>query len=185
MREGRVKLAGVHACLASRWRRATQPHHPVKPAFTPRAQAPPHHRDLRNPCPSPDPARHPRPSPSPSRAAARVPHDRRLHQDRERFFAFAGADLLLETTADGRVAFAAPFRSYGKLLILDCGAGTDAVLSGFERLDVHPGQSLRQGQPVGAMPGWDPATQGDRPTLYVELRRRGEPVNPAPLMGAS
>jgi EAL domain-containing protein (putative c-di-GMP-specific phosphodiesterase class I) len=111
MREGRVKLAGVHACLASRWRRATQPHHPVKPAFTPRAQAPPHHRDLRNPCPSPDPARHPRPSPSPSpspsRAAARVPHDRRLHQDRERFFAFAGADLLLETTADGRVAFAA------------------------------------------------------------------------------
>lgn len=84
---------------------------------------------------------------------------------------------------DGRVAFAAPFRSYGKLLILDCGAGTDAVLSGFDRLDVHPGQSLRRGQPVGVMPGWDPASQGDRPTLYVELRRRGEPVNPAPLMG--
>ncbi len=86
---------------------------------------------------------------------------------------------------DGRVAFAAPFRSYGKLLILDCGAGTDAVLSGFERLDVHAGQSLRRGQPVGVMPGWDPGTQGDRPTLYVELRRRGEPVNPATLMGAS
>ncbi len=86
---------------------------------------------------------------------------------------------------NGRVAFAAPFRSYGKLLILDCGAGTDAVLSGFERLDVHPGQSLRRGQPVGVMPGWDPGVQGDRPTLYVELRRRGEPVNPAPLMGAS
>ncbi len=35
--------------------------------------------------------------------------DRRLQQDRERFltFAFAGADLLLETTADGCVAFAA------------------------------------------------------------------------------
>ncbi|MBV8614975.1 MAG: peptidoglycan DD-metalloendopeptidase family protein [Acetobacteraceae bacterium] len=86
---------------------------------------------------------------------------------------------------DGRVAFAAPFRSYGKLLILDCGAGTDAVLSGFERLDVRPGQSLRRGQTVGVMPGWDPASQGDRPTLYVELRRRGEPVNPAPLMRAS
>ena len=38
----------------------------------------------------------------------------RLQQDRERFlaFAFAGADLLLEATADGRIAFAAgAFRS--------------------------------------------------------------------------
>ncbi len=86
---------------------------------------------------------------------------------------------------DGHVAFAAPFRSYGQLLILDCGGGTDAVLSGFAHLDVHPGQQIRRGEPVGVMPSWDPGTRGDRPTLYLELRRRGEPVNPAPLMGAS
>ncbi len=80
---------------------------------------------------------------------------------------------------DGRVAFAAPFRSYGKLLIIDCGGGEDAVLAGLDRLDTKPGRSLRRGEPVGAMP------EGTPPTLYLELRRRGEPVNPAPLIGVS
>jgi septal ring factor EnvC (AmiA/AmiB activator) len=36
------------------------------------------------------------------------------------------------------------------------------------------------GEPVGVMPGWDPAAKGRRPALYVELRRDGQPVNPAP-----
>lgn len=85
----------------------------------------------------------------------------------------------------GKVAFAAPFRSYGKLVIMDCGGGTAAVLAGIARLDVHAGQSVHRGDTVGAMPDWNPANQGDRPTLYVELRRKGEPVNPAPLMKAS
>ncbi len=82
---------------------------------------------------------------------------------------------------DGKVVFAAPFRSYGKLLIVDCGS-IDAVLAGLARLDVHVGQRLHRGAPVGAMPDWNPADQGDRPTLYVELRRRGEPVNPVSLL---
>ena len=41
----------------------------------------------------------------------------------------------------GRVAFASPFRSYGLLLIVDCGGGYHAVLAGFERLDVKVGQA--------------------------------------------
>lgn len=86
---------------------------------------------------------------------------------------------------DGTVAFAAPFRSYGRLLILSCGGDTNAVLAGLARLDVHAGQHLRRGDDVGAMPDWNPAAQGDRPTLYVELRQRGKPVNPAALLGAS
>ena len=43
----------------------------------------------------------------------------------------------------GRVVFAAPFRSYGLLLIVDCGGGYHAVLAGFDRLDVKVGQSGR------------------------------------------
>ncbi len=80
----------------------------------------------------------------------------------------------------GRVAFAAPFRSYGLLLILDCGGGYHVVLAGLERLDVQAGAALQPGEPVGVMPGWDPKASGDRPSLYVELRHEGRAVNPAP-----
>ncbi len=86
---------------------------------------------------------------------------------------------------NGRVAFAAPFRSYGKLIIVDCGSAMTAVLAGLARLHVGAGQSVHRGDAVGAMPDWNPANQGDRPTLYVELRRKGEPVNPMTLMNAS
>jgi septal ring factor EnvC (AmiA/AmiB activator) len=85
----------------------------------------------------------------------------------------------------GRVVFAAPFRSFGLLLIVDCGGGYHAVLAGFERLDAKVGQQVRAGEPVGVMPGWEPGASGSRPALYVELRRDGQPVNPAPWLRAS
>jgi septal ring factor EnvC (AmiA/AmiB activator) len=85
----------------------------------------------------------------------------------------------------GRVAFASPFRSYGLLLIVDCGGGYHAVLAGFERLDVKVGQAVAAGEPVGVMPSWEPGASGNRPALYVELRRDGQPVNPAPWLKAS
>ncbi len=84
----------------------------------------------------------------------------------------------------GRVAFAGPFRSFGVLVILDCGGGTHIVLAGLERLDVQAGAAVRAGEPVGVMPGWDPAASGARPSLYVEVRRDGQPVNPAPFLRA-
>ncbi len=85
----------------------------------------------------------------------------------------------------GRVEFAAPFRSYGLLMILDCGGGYHAVLAGFERLDVKVGQDVRPGEPVGVMPGWEPGAGASRPSLYVELRHDGQPVNPAPWLRAT
>ena len=83
----------------------------------------------------------------------------------------------------GRVVYAGPFRSYGKLLILDCGRGYHVVLSGFERLDAQVGQALGAGAPVGVMPGWDPRATAIRPALSVELRHAGEPINPLPFLG--
>ncbi len=82
----------------------------------------------------------------------------------------------------GRVVFAGPFRSYGVLLILDCGGGYHFVLAGLDRLDVQVGRPVQPGEPVGVMPSWDPRTQGARPSLYVELRRDGAPINPAPFL---
>jgi septal ring factor EnvC (AmiA/AmiB activator) len=77
----------------------------------------------------------------------------------------------------GRVAFAAPFRSYGELVILECGGGYDMVLAGLGRIDSAPGRAVRPGEPIGRMPQ-SPAA----PTLYVELRAHGQPVDPAPFL---
>jgi len=82
----------------------------------------------------------------------------------------------------GRVGFAAPFRSYGRLIIVECGAGYDFVLAGMDRLDVVVGTQVRAGEPVGRMPDFDPAKGTDRPGLYVELRRGGQPVDPMPYL---
>jgi septal ring factor EnvC (AmiA/AmiB activator) len=80
----------------------------------------------------------------------------------------------------GKVVFTDVFRSYGLLLIVDCGGGYHAVLAGFDRLDTRVGQSVQAGEPVGVMPNWNPGGTGRRPSLYVELRHGGQPVNPAP-----
>lgn len=80
----------------------------------------------------------------------------------------------------GRVVFNDTFRSYGLLLIIDCGGGYHVVLSGFERLTVILGQRIVAGEPVGVMPDWEPGSTAGRPALYVELRHDGTPINPAP-----
>ena len=85
----------------------------------------------------------------------------------------------------GRAVFATNFRSYGLLLIIDCGGGYHVVLAGFERLDMKSGQSVVAGESVGVMPSWEPGSDLPRPTLYVELRRGGQPVNPAPWFRSS
>lgn len=84
----------------------------------------------------------------------------------------------------GRVVYSGPFRSFGLLVILDCGSGWHVVLSGFDRLDAALGQSVQAGEPIGAMPGWDPLAILHRPTLMLELRRAGQPVNPSPFLRA-
>ncbi len=82
----------------------------------------------------------------------------------------------------GRVVFAGPFRSFGQLVIVDCGGGYHLVLAGLNRLDVPVGRPVQAGEPVGVMAAWDPRTPGARPLLYVELRQHGQPINPAPFL---
>jgi len=84
----------------------------------------------------------------------------------------------------GRVVFADTFRSYGLLLIVDCGGGFHVVLSGFDRLDVKLGQTVVAAEPVGVMPSWEPGSTANRPALYVELRHGGQPVDPASWRGS-
>jgi len=96
----------------------------------------------------------------------------------------AAPDARVVSPCSGRVDFADPFRSYGLLLIVDCGGGYHAVLAGFAKLTSQAGQAIKAGEPVGSMPNWEPGAK-TRPSLYVELRHEGKPVNPAPWLKAS
>ena len=74
---------------------------------------------------------------------------------------------------DGTVLFAGPFRGYGQLVIIEHGDGYHTLLAGLGRLDTSVGQSLLAGEPVGIM------VAKTKPTLYIELRKDGQPINPA------
>ncbi len=90
----------------------------------------------------------------------------------------ASPGAFVSSPCAGRVAFAAPFRSYGQLLILECGGSYDVVLAGLGSLAVRPGHPTHAGEPLGRMP------DTGKPALYVELRSQGRSIDPAPFLRA-
>ncbi|MGN6583373.1 MAG: murein hydrolase activator EnvC family protein [Rhizobiaceae bacterium] len=97
---------------------------------------------------------------------------------------------IVTAPADGNVLYAGPFRSYGQLLILDAGDGYHVVLAGLGRISVSLGQSVLAGEPVGLMGEARVAStvaidaDSSQPELYVEFRKDGKPVDPAPWWSA-
>ncbi len=73
--------------------------------------------------------------------------------------------------AAGRVAFAGPYRGYGRIVIVEHEGGWTSLVTGLARVDARVGDRLVAGAPLGV------AGQ-DRPTISLELRRDNEPVNP-------
>ena len=89
---------------------------------------------------------------------------------------------------DGRVVYAGAFRRYGQLLIISHGEGYHTLIAGMSRIDGVVGQWLLAGEPVGHMGNGNnlgPGAGGGSPTLYLELRRENEPINPLPWLAAS
>ena len=82
---------------------------------------------------------------------------------------------------DGRVVYAGIFRGYGQLLIIEHGEGYHSLISGMARIDSVVGQWLLAGEPVGVMSG----KKTGKPTLYLEMRKDGQPINPQPWLVAS
>jgi septal ring factor EnvC (AmiA/AmiB activator) len=78
--------------------------------------------------------------------------------------------------AAGRVAFAGPYRGYGRIVIIEHAGGWTSLVTGLARVDVRVGDRLVAGAPLGV------AGQG-RPTISLELRRDNEPVNPLQYVG--
>jgi septal ring factor EnvC (AmiA/AmiB activator) len=97
---------------------------------------------------------------------------------------------------DGWVVFAAPYRSYGQLLILNVGGGYHVLLAGMDRITVDPGQFVLTGEPVATMgsgthvasaaPGSSAAIGSPQPVLYIEFRDKdGTPIDSTPWWAAT
>ncbi|WP_246091462.1 murein hydrolase activator EnvC family protein [Swingsia samuiensis] len=83
--------------------------------------------------------------------------------------------MLVQAPCSGRIVFSGPFRSFGEMLILDCGQNYRFVLSGLGSLNVSIGQNVKKAASLGSMP----ATDG---LLFVQLRHGTKIVSPAPFL---
>ncbi len=98
---------------------------------------------------------------------------------------------VVSSPADGWVAFAGPFRTYGQLLIVNAGGGYYILLAGMERINVSVGQFVVAGEPVAQMGDGAKAAvslagaDASQPVLYVEFRKDGTSIDPAPWWATS
>lgn len=97
----------------------------------------------------------------------------------------AAPESVVTAPSDGWVLFAGPYRSYGRVLIINAGNGYTFVLTGLQHTSVEIGQFVLAGEPVGAM-GATPAdgktaeNETQRLPLYLELRKDNQPIDPSP-----
>lgn len=89
----------------------------------------------------------------------------------------AAPNATVAAPAAGRVVFARSFRRYGRIVIIDHGDGWSTLVTGLAALDVEPGAQVAQGAPLGRAGG------GEAMPITVELRRHGQPVDLAALIG--
>lgn len=93
---------------------------------------------------------------------------------------------IVTSPTDGWVAFSGPFRSFGRLLIINPGDGYYVLLAGMANMNVDVGQFVLAGEPVatmGASSTLSPAAglvESDGPVLYVEFRKDGGSIDPSP-----
>ena len=94
------------------------------------------------------------------------------------------ADAQVVSPADGWVMFQGDYLNYGQIVILNAGQDYTILLAGLAKVDVEIGQFVMMGEPVGTMGsqtiGRTVATSAgvSRPTLYIEMRKNNEPVDP-------
>ena len=80
---------------------------------------------------------------------------------------------------DARVQYSGPFRTYGLMVILDVGGDVLVVVSGMDSLYPEAGQWVLAGEPIGRMAD----RKSPSPELYLEVRRKGQPVDPEKWLG--
>jgi septal ring factor EnvC (AmiA/AmiB activator) len=88
----------------------------------------------------------------------------------------ASAGTPVRAVADGRVVFAEWMSGYGLICIVDHGNGDMSLYAYNDALLRNVGDDVHRGDPVASV--GNSGGQG-RPALYFELRRNGNPVDPA------
>ncbi|MBY5753488.1 hypothetical protein E0H51_08555 [Rhizobium leguminosarum bv. viciae] len=95
-------------------------------------------------------------------------------------------ETVVTAPADSLVVFAGAFRSYGQMIILDAGDGYHLVLSGMDTINTRQGKFVFSGEPLAVMGAKRVASatalalETNRPTLYIEFRKDGKPVDSRP-----
>jgi septal ring factor EnvC (AmiA/AmiB activator) len=93
---------------------------------------------------------------------------------------------VVASPTDGTIKFSGPYRSWGHLLIIDAGGGYYVILAGMEKVNVDIRQFVLAGEPVGEMGDANVRTAAaialgaTHPLLYVEFRKDGASIDPAP-----
>jgi septal ring factor EnvC (AmiA/AmiB activator) len=131
-------------------------------------------------------------APSPTPSATAPPADYRLPTDGRLIAAFGstngegaratglslvprvGAQVVAPGT--GRVVFAGPYRGFGRIVIIQHANGWTSLITGLGDLVARVGQDVVAGSPLGSAGTSDP-------TVTLELRRGGTPVNPLDHIG--
>ncbi len=80
---------------------------------------------------------------------------------------------------DSEVIFAGLYQKFGHVLLLEISGGYHLLLAGLDRIDAKSGDLVLAGEPVGVLPA------GTNARLYLELRRNGVRIDPAPWMSAA
>lgn len=88
----------------------------------------------------------------------------------------AATGTQVRAVADGTVVFAEWMTGYGMILIVDHGNGAMSLYAHCEALLRSAGDPVKRGDAVATV--GNSGGQG-QPALYFELRRNGQPVNPA------
>ena len=96
---------------------------------------------------------------------------------RARGITFATArEAQVVAPAAGRVAFAGEFRGYGRIVIIDHGGGWTTLITNLASVAPGVGAKVDQGSPLGR-------AGARKPSVTVELRRAGQPVNIVAMLG--
>src|SRR5581483_2366807 len=85
----------------------------------------------------------------------------------------------VRSVAAGRVAFADRYDEYGMTVILDHGDHYYSVYGSLDGVDVKLGDQVASGGRVGTVGSVEPKG----PLLYMEIRHKGETIDPSPWLG--
>tara|TARA_B110000971_G_scaffold220134_1_gene262895 strand:+ start:366 stop:1541 length:1176 start_codon:yes stop_codon:yes gene_type:complete len=95
----------------------------------------------------------------------------------------ARAGAQITAPYDAQVLYSGPFRQYGGIVILGVAGGYQMILAGLEEVQGFVGQEILAGEPIGTLLDENQqlgSGSSGRSQLYMELRYKGEPIDPTP-----